>query len=155
MSDPVTDPVDQDPVCPESALDLKIRQFETDVDLTHQIVHGDTQTVVTTEGGPLPSLARLLSLREQVILQQWEEILHSMQGTVAKKYQFEKSIVWHVVHNLNCIDFTASIRTLTGQRLYTHIETLNTDELLVHFTEPEEGVISLVFFKDPPIIDTV
>lgn len=39
-------------------IDENIAQFVTDADLAHQVVHGDAETVVTTEGGPVESFAR-------------------------------------------------------------------------------------------------
>lgn len=41
------------------ALNDKVSTFETDVGLTHQLVHGDTATEVDTENGPLRSFAKL------------------------------------------------------------------------------------------------
>lgn len=39
----------------------KVDQFNDDVDIAHQIVHGDSTTIVTTEGGPVRSLAKLIA----------------------------------------------------------------------------------------------
>lgn len=39
----------------------KVEQFNDDVDIAHQIVHGDSTTIVTTEGGPVRSLAKLIA----------------------------------------------------------------------------------------------
>lgn len=39
----------------------KVDQFNDDVDIAHQIVHGDSTTTVTTEGGPVRSLAKLIA----------------------------------------------------------------------------------------------
>lgn len=39
----------------------KVEQFNDDVDIAHQIVHGDSTTTVTTEGGPVRSLAKLIA----------------------------------------------------------------------------------------------
>lgn len=36
----------------------KVQQFISDSDIAHQIVHGDVNTTVTTEGGPVPSFAK-------------------------------------------------------------------------------------------------
>lgn len=43
-----------------SPLETKAAQFEADVNLLGQIVHGDDQTVVETAGGPVPSVASTL-----------------------------------------------------------------------------------------------
>ena len=44
-----------------------VAQFETDVALAHQIIHGDDTTTVETESGPLDSFAKLIkTLRETV-----------------------------------------------------------------------------------------
>jgi hypothetical protein len=45
---------------PEAAAAL-VAQLETDAALMHQIVHGDADTIVPTEGGPVDSLARKLA----------------------------------------------------------------------------------------------
>lgn len=134
--------------CGESVLDAKIAQFEIDIDLSHQIVHGGATTVVQTEGGPVPSFAKLLSDIGASYTIQWQQTLHSMQGTVAKSYQFQRSLIWHVTHNLDCVEFNEVIRSSTGQRLYAHVEVISPMEFMVEFTEPEEGNISVVFFKD-------
>lgn len=39
----------------------KVEQFNDDVDIAHQIVHGDATTTVPTEGGPVRSLAKLIA----------------------------------------------------------------------------------------------
>lgn len=38
-----------------------VEQFETDVTLAHQIIHGDESTTVETEGGPVDSFAKVLA----------------------------------------------------------------------------------------------
>jgi hypothetical protein len=43
------------------ALTDKVLQFETDADIAHQVVHGDANTTVTTEGGPVRSFAKMLA----------------------------------------------------------------------------------------------
>ncbi len=43
-----------------SPLETKAAQFEADVNLLGQIVHGDDQTIVATAGGPVPSVAATL-----------------------------------------------------------------------------------------------
>ncbi|MEB3733439.1 hypothetical protein ULF88_03190 [Halopseudomonas pachastrellae] len=44
-----------------------VEQFETDAALAHQIIHGDENTTVLTEGGPVDSFAKLLKyLRDTV-----------------------------------------------------------------------------------------
>jgi len=141
--------------CQESALDLKISRFETDVDLAHQIVHGDRSTEVQTEGGLVPTFANIISRVQTSYEAVVEQMLHSMQGTVALSYSFEKSIIWHIVHNLNCVNFDETIRNTAGQRVYATVEPINENELLVKFTEPEEGTISVIFFKQKVDADTV
>lgn len=141
--------------CQESALSLKISQFEADIDLAHQIVHGDPVAEVLTEGGLVPSFANVISRIRGSYQAMLDEMLHSMQGTVAFSYSFEKSMVWHIVHNLNCVNFDETIRNIAGQRVYAHVEPINENELLVKFTEPEEGVISVVFFKQRVDADTI
>ena len=106
--------------CGESALDLKIRQFETDVQIGHEIIHGDVNTEVMTENGPVPSFARRLALTNAEYIQRWESTLHSMQGVVAKTFWFPSSMVWHVVHNLDCLHFHESIRNKDGRKVITH-----------------------------------
>lgn len=39
----------------------KVTQFISDSDIAHQIVHGDANTTVTTEGGPVRSFAKLVA----------------------------------------------------------------------------------------------
>jgi len=146
-ADPLTDTG-----CGESALDLKIRQFETDVQIGHEIIHGDVNTEVMTENGPVPSFARRLALTNAEYVQRWESTLHSMQGVVAKTFWFPSSMVWHVVHNLDCLHFHESIRNKAGRKVFAHVELINEKEFLVEFTEPEEGFLNVIFFKD--IVDT-
>lgn len=138
--------------CGESALDLKIKSFERDVDLTHQIVHGDQSVIVQTEGGSIPSIARLLYLQEQSITQRWEEILLNIDTTanapIAKKYTFSSALSWVITHNQDCVDFQETIRNSSGQLLYAEVKPLNANQIEVTFTEPEEGSIILVFFKN-------
>ena len=44
-----------------------VEQFEADVALAHQIIHGDVETSVETEGGPVDSFAKLMAaLRDSV-----------------------------------------------------------------------------------------
>jgi hypothetical protein len=38
-----------------------VEQFEADVTLAHQIIHGDETTTVETEGGPVDSFAKVLA----------------------------------------------------------------------------------------------
>lgn len=45
----------------------KVQQFIVDSDVAHDIVHGDEQTVVQTEGGPVRSLAKLISDSEEKV----------------------------------------------------------------------------------------
>lgn len=138
--------------CGESALDLKIKSFETDIDLTHQIVHGDENVVVQTEGGSVPSIARLLHLQEQSITQRWEELLLTMNVSnntpIPKKYSFAASMSWVVTHNQDCVDFHESIVNAAGQRLHAEVRVINPNKIEVIFTEPEEGNILLLFFKN-------
>ena len=44
-----------------SDLQDKIDQFEADADLAHQIVHGDMETTVATEGGSVKSFAKAMA----------------------------------------------------------------------------------------------
>jgi hypothetical protein len=39
----------------------KVAQFDADADVAHNIIHGDATTTVTTEGGPVRSLAKLIA----------------------------------------------------------------------------------------------
>jgi hypothetical protein len=39
----------------------KVKQFNQDSDIAHQVVHGDSNTVVMTEGGPLRSFAKVMA----------------------------------------------------------------------------------------------
>ncbi len=139
--------------CGETALDLKIQRFQQDVEIAHQIIHGDVNTEVQTENGLVASFAKRLADTNNQYIQQWETTLHSMQGVVAKTFWFPRAMVWHVVHNLNCVDFQESIRNVQGQKVIAHVNILNEKEFLVEFTEPEEGRISVVFFKDPVDMD--
>jgi len=41
------------------SLTSKVEQFNNDSDLVHVFTHGDKNTVIQTEGGPVPSMARL------------------------------------------------------------------------------------------------
>lgn len=41
-------------------LSQKVDQFKHDVTIVHQVTHGDKDTVVQTEGGPIRSLAKLI-----------------------------------------------------------------------------------------------
>lgn len=41
------------------SLTSKVEQFNNDSDLVHVFAHGDKDTVIQTEGGPVPSMARL------------------------------------------------------------------------------------------------
>lgn len=134
--------------CEESVLDLKIKSFESDIDVSHRIVHGDENTDVETENGLVPSFAKVLSRTTNYYKQRWDETIHSMQGVVAKSFTFERAIIWHIVHNLNCTDFMESMRNVEGQKLHAHIEILNTNEFIVRFTEPEAGSINVTFFKN-------
>lgn len=43
-----------------SPLETKAAQFEADVNLLHQVVHGDAETIVQTNGGPVRSVAGTL-----------------------------------------------------------------------------------------------
>ena len=43
----------------------KIARFAVDADLAHQIVHGDAETTVETENGPVPSLAKAVGDLEE------------------------------------------------------------------------------------------
>jgi lysophospholipase L1-like esterase len=47
------------------SLKNKVSQFQTDADIAHDIVHGDAQKVVQTEGGPVRSFAKLIADSEQ------------------------------------------------------------------------------------------
>lgn len=44
-----------------------IAQFTTDAELAHQIVHGDASTTVTTDGGPVRSMAKLVADNQSAI----------------------------------------------------------------------------------------
>lgn len=52
------------------SLSDKVTQFNTDADLTHQIVHGDANTTVQTAGGPVRSLAKLVADSQTLIAAQ-------------------------------------------------------------------------------------
>lgn len=45
----------------------QINQFVTDTGLAHQIVHGDASTTVTTAGGPVRSIAKLVADNQALI----------------------------------------------------------------------------------------
>jgi hypothetical protein len=49
------------------SLASKVQQFETDADIIHLIAHGDIQTVVATEAGPVRSLAKMIHDNQVVI----------------------------------------------------------------------------------------
>ena len=44
-----------------------VSQFQTDVATAHQIVNGDASTTVTTAGGPVRSLAKLIADNQNII----------------------------------------------------------------------------------------
>lgn len=43
----------------------KVEQFNTDSDIAHRIVHGDKDTVVDTDGGPVRSFAKLIEDKDK------------------------------------------------------------------------------------------
>lgn len=49
------------------ALANKIQDFNNTVEVMHQIVHGDAQTVVQTDSGPISSIAKVISDSQKII----------------------------------------------------------------------------------------
>ncbi|NLY33932.1 MAG: formylglycine-generating enzyme family protein [Alcaligenaceae bacterium] len=43
----------------------KVEQFNRDSDIAHQIVHGDAETIVETDGGPVRSFAKLIDDKDK------------------------------------------------------------------------------------------
>lgn len=48
-------------------LENKVLQFKQDADIAHQVIHGNSATVVNTEGGPVRSIAKLIADNQEAI----------------------------------------------------------------------------------------
>lgn len=59
----------------QTQLDAVVAQAAIDSELLHRIVHGDSGTIVTTEGGPVRSLAGLIADKDADINQAAEGVL--------------------------------------------------------------------------------
>ncbi|CAE6901504.1 hypothetical protein [Paraburkholderia domus] len=64
-----------------TTLQNSIDQFTEDAGVAHEIVHGDANTVVTTEGGPVRSFAKLIADNQAEISEQAELISPIANGT--------------------------------------------------------------------------
>lgn len=124
-----------------SDLDDRILRFKKDVEIAHEIIHGDENTSVTTEGGPVDSFAKVLArVRTQV-----SDALQAAGGIVMRKYDFASALKVHVQHDLNTRDFEEKIRDVEGNRIFANVKILDDNAFEIEFTSPEEGHVTVVF----------
>lgn len=61
-------------------------------------------------------------------------------------YQFEQTLTVRITHNLGTKNFIETILGSDGERIYAPTEAVSENEILVTFTSPEAGTISILFF---------
>tara|TARA_B100000749_G_scaffold112107_1_gene85587 strand:- start:20614 stop:21138 length:525 start_codon:yes stop_codon:yes gene_type:complete len=63
-----------------------VEQFETDAALAHQIIHGDENTTVLTEGGPVDSFAKLLKYLRDTVTNEFDlaEVIQQIEALQVK-----------------------------------------------------------------------
>lgn len=124
-----------------SALDDKIIRFKNDVEIAHQIIHGDETTVVSTEGGPVDSFAKVIAENRLKL----NEALTTAGGVIARRYDFTPALIIHVQHDLATTNFYETIRDVNGNRLHANVKILDLNSFQIEFTEPEEGHVLVTF----------
>lgn len=67
------------------------------------------------------------------------------QNCVMRTYIFQDAMPLHIKHNMNSVDFIESIRGVDNRRIYANVVVINEMEILVEFTEPESGRITIAF----------
>lgn len=71
-----------------------------------------------------------------------------VQATYTRTYTFSSSLTWTVLHpEFPSLTFMEKIVGTNGDRIYAPIRIFNENELIVEFTEPESGTITIVFYS--------
>ena len=61
------------------------------------------------------------------------------------KYDFEQTLVVQIVHNLGTKNFIETILGSDGERIYAPAEAVSDNEIVITFTAPEAGTVSIIF----------
>lgn len=67
------------------------------------------------------------------------------QQCVIRTYIFKDAMPLIIKHNMNSVDFTESIRGVDNRRIYANVVAVDEMEIMVEFTEPESGRITIAF----------
>jgi hypothetical protein len=62
------------------------------------------------------------------------------------RYDFEQTLTVRIVHGLGTKNFIETILGSDGERIYAPVEAVSVDEILITFTSPEAGTVSIIFF---------
>jgi len=71
------------------------------------------------------------------------------QNVVIRTYIFQDEMPLRIKHNMNSVDFIESIRGVDNRRIYANVVAVDEMEILVEFTEPESGRITIAFGINP------
>jgi hypothetical protein len=98
----------------------KVTQFNGDADIARQIIHGDANTTVTTQGGPVRSLAKLISDNQAAIDAQANLVGQLAANNGATKIGNGGETVADSFNALQLADYTA-LRAYTGPRKSAYV----------------------------------
>lgn len=102
-----------------SELDNQITQFKTNMGLVHQLVHGDKDTAVITEGGPIPTFAKLAAEIAKSLVATSTSVRQAQLGQMVFDIEAGKSFgpgQW-VVAEAEGVELTGRIESYVGTTL--------------------------------------
>jgi len=147
-----------------------VATFQADCELVHEFAKGDKTVIVHGTAGSYPSLAKIAADSQvaisgiSTIIGEYEEqldvsqaaltasnealagLFHLASGIVGKTFHFESTMELRIKHNMNTKVFTESIVNLAGDKVYAPCRPIDNTEFVVEFTDPEAGMISVLFY---------
>jgi aspartate ammonia-lyase len=84
--------------------------------------------------------------RINAIVDQYEAVLNSARGVIAKSYTFNSTLVLNIKHDMGTVLFSETIINADNQRVYAPISIIDENEFNVNFTDVEQGTISVLFY---------
>ena len=107
-----------------SNLNSRVLQFEKDVGIAHDIIHGDAQTTVQTDGGPVRSIAKLIADADARIDAATDEGLLSVSLAAAGGaglIEFDGGTVQDALESIKTLATYADLRAYAGRAVGVRI----------------------------------
>lgn len=137
---------------PQAKLSWYIDRFITDSGLAHDFVRGDDTVMVHGEDGDYPSLAMLAKLA----LQKLDTISEQrFAGMVIRKYSFGPMVGMVINHGLNTPIYEVFIINEDGDIVHPMLDTIDNNNFVVEFTEPEKGTMIVKFYENNDLVPPI